>query len=140
MALLPEVDESQLQAFVAYATRANVQPAFSEKRLSTTNFVPDHSPPIGSNSALNKRRLSDVIDSLANICVAKAHSEVVAVALKWSRKNKVNTVELLIATNSGVSGIMRDHLLQIWHMMGSLSRRYQDVGPPIMPSHLRNCK
>ena len=65
------------------------------------------------------RRLSKVIDSLANICVAQASGEVIAVAVRSAR----NDFEIIVASNGTVPHDTLDYLVTVWDLLCKISMR-----------------
>jgi hypothetical protein len=64
-------------------------------------------------------RLSKVIDSLANICVAQASGEIIAAAFRSAG----NDLEIIVASNGTVPHDTLDYLVTIWDLLRKISMR-----------------
>ena len=88
----------------------------------------DHQP--SSSPTRQNWRLSKVLDSLANLCVSEANHEVIATALRVDYR--AGSIELIIASNTGVQDSTVAHLQEIWktlEQMSTLCHKRHQLGP-----------
>ena len=61
--------------------------------------------------------------SLANICVAQASGEVIAVAIRSSR----NSFEIIVASNGAVADDTLEYLDKVWNLLHKISMRVETI-------------
>ena len=89
----------------------------------------DHQP--SSSPARNYRRLSKVLDSIANLCVSETHHEVIATAFRVH--NKAESIELIIASNTNIKSSTEDHLRDMWKVLKKISTSYHNSPKGMRP-------
>lgn len=82
-------------------------------------------PPL--NAPTRQRwRFSDVLDSIANICVSQARGDVVAIAIRPPDK-AADKYEIIVAANNTVSHDTVNHLKIVWGLLRDISMQMKNL-------------
>ncbi|KAI9929667.1 hypothetical protein ASPWEDRAFT_172669 [Aspergillus wentii DTO 134E9] len=73
------------------------------------------------------RRIAEVLDSLANLCVSKPRQEVLATALRVDDRTKC--VELILTGNEDIQDTTCNHVKEIWAGLKRISARFLQLRP-----------
>lgn len=75
-----------------------------------------------SLSSEKNHRFTHVLDSIANISISQAQSEVVAVAVQQTKTD----IKLVVASNNNLPASTIEHLKKVWNMLKHLCQDYLD--------------
>ncbi|KAL2010666.1 hypothetical protein VTN00DRAFT_6473 [Thermoascus crustaceus] len=66
-----------------------------------------------------RRIITEVLDSLASLCVSQEKHEVIATALRVN--TQARSLELMVAANGDIPTVISSHLKEIWNLLRRIS-------------------